>query len=229
MIKQLLSLILVILVIIFFWKIFFNKTNEKKVKFAENVEEIEHFNNNVSNAPPKKEIPVSNSLEKLNKIYDQVNPSNFYTQNYNTPNFTSNIRYLNKYYSIDLPPNNNQFLLPKEPFSGELNNSKYPDSRDIIDQVKSDPDWLVPLKQPKTGLEEQSDYWNYKNEIPMNGGSFGGIVGFENMGDSFSLFYSRDSNDIVEEQESMLKRSDDLRSGMGVPQKEEYNYNMSNP
>ena len=47
-------------------------------------------------------------------------------------------------------------------------------------------------KQTPSGLEYESDYWVYNNEMPMNGGLFGNIVGYENMGESFSLFYKFD-------------------------------------
>ena len=68
----------------------------------------------------------------------------------------------------------------------------------------------------------ESDYWSYKDELPMNGGSFDGIVGYQNMGDSFSFF-----NQYKPVSETHPKLTDDLRTGMGTPQKEKYAYDMS--
>jgi len=249
MIKLLLSLILIILIIVFFWRYFtVQPLSRKKVKFSESVEEIEHLTpafdipSQKPQGPEKLNLPDNvqkslvalsnlvqpddrnNNLVKLNQVYSEINPSNFYTQNYNTPNFVSDNAQQRQYYAYDLPPNDKPIPIPTEPFFKSNNNQN---SSQLIDQANTDPPWLVPAKQPKNGLEWQSDYWSYKNEIPMNGGIFGGIVGYEELGPSYSLFYNKDSNDIVQEQEVLLKRNDDLRNGLGVPQKQEFLYNMS--
>jgi len=242
MIRLFLSILLIILILVFFWKALFSQpiitqpkitTQNKKVKFSNKIKEIpptektqENFQSPTFAQPNNK----NKNLEKLEKEYDQINPSNFYTQDYNTPNFTSDVMDLRKFYSYDNPPNDTtrQINLPKEPYNAipRINNEP---TEQIINQVNSDPTWLVPKKQTPSGLQYQSDYWTYKNEVPMNGGDFGGITGFDSLGEGYSLFYSKDANDIVQEQEALLKPNDDLRNGMGTPQKQEYNYNMSNP
>ena len=229
MIKLLLSVILIILICVFVWKVLINEKpgeNKKKVKFDESVKQIESFSPSDIQANDK-----NDNLEKLNKIYSKINPANFYTQNFNTPNFVSNVEDLRKFYAYGLPPNNGITKpIPDEPTNTKvIENFSTSKNNGILKQVVSDPDWLVPAKQPRDGLELQSDYWAYKNEIPMNGGKFGDIVGYENMGDAYSLFYTRNSNDIVEEQEKQLRKSDDLRNGLGVPQKQAFEYNMSWP
>lgn len=218
MIKLLLSLILIILVLVFFWKtLFLNDTN--------NVPKNEKFESPDYVQPNNK----NNNVEKLRKMYDQINPHNFYTQNYNTPNFTSNVEDLRKFFSYDLPPNSPEGTLPvpANPFEPT---QKYPPNNQMIETQKEDTPWLLPSNsRTPSGLEYESDYWVYKNEMPMNGGSFGPIVGYENMGDSFSLFYAKNTPDIVSQQEAYLKRTDDLRNGMGTPQKQKYLYNMAMP
>jgi hypothetical protein len=155
---------------------------------------------------------VSGNLEKL---YKQVNPSNFYTQNFNTPNFTTDVMDLRKYYDYDLPASKS---------SAETKEDKY-GNRDgeMFRRTEAD---TFPWKQGPDKNENvnvmESDYWSYKEELPMNGGSFDGMVGYQNMGSSFAFF-----DQYKEVSENHPKLTDDLRSGMGTPQKEKYQYDMS--
>ncbi len=200
-----------------------------------NIIKIPQFNNQPktveSLTAPTEAQPnnVNKNTEKLQRIYSSINPANFYTQNYNTPNFTTNVEDLRKYYVYDLPATSPDKNLPL-PIDPSFTQDKYPPSNQMLEQAKRDEvPWEIPSKKTASGLEYESHYWVYKNEMPMNGGTFGPIVGYENMGDSFSLFYAKDVPDIVQEQEHTLQRSDDLRNGMGTPQKQKYLYNMSNP
>jgi len=240
MIKLLLSLIIIILVLVYFWK-YVLLTEPKKVKFHKKVKEInaednitegfikEDYETGPSSAQPNN---VNKNIEKLEKIYEQTNPYNFYVNNYNTPNFDTNVLDLRKFYAYDLPPDSPEKSkkIPEYPFDSTDPNPKYLTNEMIELDKKYDRPWLyqegVPLK---SGLEYESDYWVYKNEIPMNGGKIGSWVGYENMGSSFSQFYAKDTADIVIEQEAYLKKDDDLRNGMGTTQKQEYLYDMKRP
>lgn len=231
MIKLLLSLILLILVLVFFWKnMFLNEP--KKVRFADKEEKFE--------VPALAQPNDKNkNIQKLEKVYDQINPHNFYTQYYNTPNFNTNVLDVRKSFSYFLPPNSPEKSepIPTEPYF--LNPHPVPNVENFENNKKTDAfikrandennPWYVKDKNTSSGLEYESDYWVYKNEMPMNGGMFGNIVGYENMGDSFSTFYTKNSMDIVMEQEKFLKRDDDLRNGMGTTQKQEYLYDMAKP
>lgn len=231
MIQFLLSVILVILILVFLWRMFFSSNlseNKRKVKFSDDVEEIKEKFTQKQSQKNTKSSPRQAILDKLAKTYDQINPSNFYTQNYNTPNFTSDTMKLPTFYAYLPNADAASKPIPKEPFNEPSRFENF--SNQMIKQDASyDIPWNIKEKQTPTGLEYQSDYWSYSNEVPMNGGDFGGIVGYENMGEAYSLFYAKNSNDIVEEQEALLKMTDDLRNGMGTPQKQKYNYNMSNP
>jgi hypothetical protein len=155
---------------------------------------------------------VSGNLEKL---YKQVNPANFYTQNFNTPNFTTDVLDLRKYYDYDLPASKSTGK-PKEDKSGSRDG-------DMLRKTEAD---NFPWKQGPDKNENvnvmESDYWSYKDELPMNGGNFDGLVGYQNMGGSFAFF---DQYKPVSEKHPKI--TDDLRSGMGTPQKEKYLYDMS--
>jgi hypothetical protein len=155
---------------------------------------------------------VSGNLEKL---YKQVNPANFYTQDFNTPNFTTDVMDLRKYYDYDLPASKS-IGEPKEDKSGSGDG-------DMLRRTEAD---NFPWKQGPDKNENvnvmESDYWSYKNELPMNGGSFDGLVGYQNMGGAFAFF-----DQYKPVAETHPKLTDDLRSGMGTPQKEKYLYDMS--
>ena len=200
MIRIILSIALISVIIVLTWRYFlFSDKLEKKVRFEEKVDKII--------IPNREEFQNQNS----EKVYENINPANFYTQDFNTPNFTSNVMDLRKFYSYDNPP-------------GETIN-KVPDNDDtFVKDVKSDPAWLIPKQKIANHLEPTSNYWNYKNEIPMNGGDFGGLSGYEGMGGTYSVFNEKEPPQDTPD----IHHSDDLRNGKGFPQKQEFRYNMSN-
>jgi len=156
---------------------------------------------------------VSDNLEKL---YKQVNPANFYTQDFNTPNFTTDVLDLRKFYDYDLPASKSSTSLTDSLSSGN-------NDGDMVRRAKEDNfPWLEGPDKNKPKNVMESDYWSYKDELPMNGGSFDGVVGYQNMGSSFSFF-----DQYKPVAEAHPKITDDLRSGMGTPQKEKYRYDMS--
>ena len=205
MIIIILSIYLVIVIIVFIWRYFL--FSEKKVRFEDKVDKIIIPNREEIKEVIKEDFQNQNS----EKVYENINPANFYTQDFNTPNFTSNVMDLRKFYSYDNPP------------GGTIN--KVPDNDDsFIQDVKSDPAWLIPKQKIGNHLEPTSNYWNYKNEMPMNGGDFGGLSGYEGMGGTYSVFNANEPPQDTPD----IHHSDDLRNGKGFPQKQEFRYNMSN-
>lgn len=156
---------------------------------------------------------VSGNLEKL---YKQVNPANFYTQNFNTPNFTTDVLDLRKFYDYDLPASKSSTSLTDKMSSGN-------NEGDMLLRTEADAfPWLEGPDKNKNKNVMESDYWSYKDELPMNGGSFDGLVGYQNIGGAFAFF-----DQYKPVAETHPKITDDLRSGMGTPQKEKYQYDMS--
>jgi hypothetical protein len=205
MIRIILSICLIVVIIVFIWRYFL--FSEKKVRFEEKVDKIIIPNREEI----KEEIKENFQNQNSEKVYENINPANFYTQDFNTPNFTSNVIDLRKFYSYDNPP-------------GETIN-KVPENDDsFVQDVKADPAWLIPKQKIGNHLEPTSNYWNYKNEMPMNGGDFGGLCGYEGMGETYTLFNSKEPPQETPE----LNHSDDLRNGKGFPQKQEFRFNMSN-
>jgi hypothetical protein len=209
MIRIILSICIILVIIVFVWRYLLinnnEDTGEKKVRFEEKVDKII--------IPNREEIKEEFQNQNSEKVYENINPANFYTQDYNTPNFTSNVTDLRKFYSYDNPPGGTIDKIPKD-------NSK----DNIIEDVKTDPAWLIPKQKIGNHLEPSSNYWNYKNEMPMNGGDFGGLSGYEGMGDTYSIFNAKEPLQDTPD----LHHSDDLRNGKGFPQKQEFRYNMSN-
>jgi hypothetical protein len=201
MIKIIIVLFLIIALLVITW-FFFVKDNTGPI-----------LKKNTESFTVAEKNRVSGNLEKL---YKQVNPANFYTQNFNTPNFTTDVLDLRKFYDYDLPASKS---------STDLTNNKSSGNNDgeMFQRAKEDAfPWLEgPDKNKKKNVME-SDYWSYKDELPMNGGSFDGMVGYQNMGGSFAFF---DQYKPVAEVNPKI--TDDLRSGMGTSQKEKYLYDMS--
>ena len=199
MIKIVIVLFLIIALLVISW-LFFVK-NQTTPKIQKNATE-ESFTVAEKNR-------VSGNLEKL---YKQVNPANFYTQNFNTPNFTTDVLDLRKFYDYDLPASKSSSALTDKTSSG-----------DMFRKAKEDNfPWLDGPDKNKNKNVMESDYWSYKEELPMNGGSFDGLVGYQNMGGAFAFF-----DQYKPVAEAHPKITDDLRSGMGTPQKEKYLYDMS--
>ena len=205
MIRIILSIALIIVIIVFIWRYFL--FSEKKVRFEEKVDKIIIPNREDVKADIKEDFQNQNS----EKVYENINPANFYTQDFNTPNFTSNVMDLRKFYSYDNPPGDTVNKVPNNDDS-------------FVKDVKSDPAWLIPKQKIGNHLEPTSNYWNYKNEMPMNGGDFGGLSGYEGMGGTYSVFNAKEPPQDTPD----IHHSDDLRNGKGFPQKQEFRYNMSN-
>jgi len=205
MIRIILSICLIIVIIVFIWRYFL--FSEKKVRFEEKVDKIIIPNREEIKEEIKEDFQNQNS----EKVYENINPANFYTQDFNTPNFTSNVIDLRKFYSYDNPP-------------GETINKVPENDGSFVQDVKADPAWLIPKQKIGNHLEPTSNYWNYKNEMPMNGGDFGGLCGYEGMGETYTLYNSKEPPQETPD----LHHSDDLRNGKGFPQKQEFRFNMSN-
>ena len=146
-----------------------------------------------------------NNMELKNELLDYaksfkidetagVLPGNFFENNENTPNFESNVAQVSKFYK-----NNYDSLEKEDLLNMNTSNQK-------VNELNC------------TGREmnksnDQPDYWQYQNELPMNGGEVGGIVGFNNMEDQYSIYDMSGLNEAnckMDGMENKLK-SNDLR------------------
>ena len=208
------------------------KTSRKKVRFSDNLEqeqdmkkeEEENRSEEENRLDDEVEKEEEDSMKKERKNKKQVTegfenrkiePSNYYSTDFNTPNFVSNVADLRKFYEY-----NSFDGLDKVPNVPVKENEYYMDkNKEIIDAVSKQPAYL---QKGSNGETLTNEYWQYKNEMPMCGGEFGGINGFDTLNNGYATYEM--SKDV-----SKPLLNDDLRNGMGVPQKEEYKYNMSLP
>lgn len=151
--------------------------------------------------PVKHESPEVAQKAFVQKNVDPIMPSNTFTSNVNVPNFESNVLNVAKFYTINSPDSSmenfdnldskglkqNIQRLSKDEFTNEQSSSgmilkKTPipnQSNDVNDSKSSF--GRVATELPPT--------WEYKNELPMNGGTIGGgIVGFDALESQFSMY-----------------------------------------
>ena len=95
----------------------------------------------------------------------KVLPGNFFESNENVPNFESNVANLPAFYK------NNYDSLSKEDLA----------NLDTSNQ-------LVKTTTCIQSNGERPQTWSYDNELPMNGGSMGGIVGFNDLEGQYGVY-----------------------------------------
>ncbi len=141
----------------------------------------------------------------VKKNIPPVMASNTFTSNLNVPNFESNVLNVQKFYTINSPDS-----------SSSVENFDNMDAKTLktnIRKLTSDEftneqsrDGMVLKQTPIPNLSndvndskssfgrvatELPPVWEYKNELPMNGGTIGGgIVGFDALESQFSMYSS---------------------------------------
>ena len=135
-----------------------------------------------------------NEFEKKN-LYP-VEPGNTYLSNNNEPNFESNVADIKKFYKVNFDNLNEDQLKATSIDSLNIN----------IEPKECD---LTPYVRKSTA---EPDTWNYKNEIPMNGGQMNGIVGFDSLESQFAIYNPNKLNlQTVNENKFSNIPHDDLR------------------
>lgn len=104
-----------------------------------------------------------------------VLPGNYFENNENVPNFESNVADVSKFYK------NNYDSLDKNELINTNTSNKLVNELNCTD------------KQVNTS-NNQPDYWAYQNELPMNGGEIGGVVGFNNLEGQYGIYDDSDLN-----------------------------------
>ena len=149
--------------------------------------------------------PFENNMELKNELLDYaksfkmdentgVLPGNFFENNENTPNFESNVANVSKFYK------NNYDSLEKDDLM------KLDTSNQKVNELNC-------TGREMNRSEGQPDYWQYQNELPMNGGEMGGITGFNNMEDQYGLYDLSGTNEANCQMNGMENKinSNDLR------------------
>jgi len=127
-------------------------------------------------------------LDYVNNKTCDVRGGNFYKTNYNTPQFDSNITDVQSFYNI----NYDNTDCTKFGFdginltTGNCNNRATP----IFEKFKNaNANQSAPPQHTQNiGVPHQSEKWNYKNDLAMNGAPQEGVVGFTNISDDYAPY-----------------------------------------
>lgn len=187
----------------------------------ENIEinEIQHQNNNDSDIL-KELMNEENDTAELEKylnsndinIQDLPQPSDEYISNVNTPNFENNITDYRKFYNINQAgktelPNANYYTIDW--------NNKQPSTVDPISAMEQQVQQDIMIQNESNTSNE----WQYKDDMPMNGGSMNGVVGVSIMD---NMYANNDNYGCTVplcpvDNMNCDGMPDDLRMGMGTP------------
>ncbi len=159
------------------------------------------FRKRISSLMKKSKNSEKNEEEIMNgkmKSFEEKNvlpvvPSNSFTSDENVPNFESNVLNVQRFYnrnnksddSLDnLSPDElkraSERYTNEQSFDGKiLKETPIPELSNDVNDSK-DKYGRISTKNPPT--------WQYKNELPMNGGSMGGVVGFDTLESQFGMY-----------------------------------------
>ena len=148
-----------------------------------NEKSLQFLNSNNEDEESKKKLMKYINIEEPKKLTEfedkninKVNPSNTFLGNNNVPNFESNVANISKFYKVNFDN-----LDEDELKSTSLENLKLNLDEKTVNPTKD----IDHIGRKST---ENPDVWSYKNEIPMNGGSMNGIVGFDSLESQFSIY-----------------------------------------
>jgi hypothetical protein len=177
------SLFIILILHIILLNIGYSINIGKKIESFDNQNNSMNFltNNNDSNDDFKsKLLKYIDQDEKVpynefeDKNLNKVQASNSFLNDNNEPNFESNVADISKFYNINYDSLDENQL--KSTSIETLNK---------ITEVKTKE---CPTESYVRKPEINPDTWNYKNELPMNGGNINGIVGFDNLESQFASY-----------------------------------------
>ena len=161
---------------------------------------------------------------KNNSDEPSVQPSNYWLSNDNVPNYGSNVMDIKQNYDVEKNFDGLQQTKLEESKYG-LRNEKQIMEQTIVDKQTQQSSFLDSHTSDNQNTFKP-DTWKYKNELPMNGGLFNGLSGFDSLNGSYAVY---DVNDLSLENcnsETACKPKDDLRPGLGQPAESANLYNQ---
>ncbi len=202
-----------------------NHGQEEQENFKSNVGENTLDFLNDSSSKDKEEL--YNYLlgdNKTNSDEPSVQPSNYWLSNDNVPNYGSNVMDIKQNYDVEKNFDGLQQTKLEESKYG-LKNEKHIMEQTIVDKQTQQSSFLDSNTNDNQNTFKP-DTWKYKNELPMNGGMFNGLSGFDSLNGSYAVY---DVNDLSLEScnnETACKPKDDLRPGLGQPAESANLYNQ---
>ena len=152
-----------------------------------NIDNQEKNNTQVENKTGNQQAQVENNSETSeikedfqNELLDyakslkfdsnnDILPGNYYESDENVPNFESNVANVSKFYKNNFDSLEKQDLINLDT------------SNKLINEVGC-------VGRQTNSSDDQPEYWKYQNELPMNGGKMGGVVGFDSLEGQYGLY-----------------------------------------
>jgi hypothetical protein len=155
-------------------------TNDKSMNFLMNNNSNDEFKQKLLKYMQQNDVVKETEFE--NKNINKVSPVNTYLSDNNEPNFESNVADISKFYKFNYDNlNEDQLKSTSIENLNKTNTTKEyiePDNEKNCQDNKN-----YGRKSVKT-----PDNWEYKNELPMNGGTMNGIVGFDTLESQFAIY-----------------------------------------
>jgi len=206
--------------------------HEKTMNFLLDIEEEEQKKlDNISSDNEEKFTMCTKDNQCYDELVDYVNnctenvkAGNYYVEDENSANFMSNVLNVHKFYDKnDIP--GSYANLTNDQLTSLNNNEKYdPNFLNNIENQEPYPKRNLHTNDYQDNTESfKPDNWNYKNELPMNGGNVvGNVVGFDTLNDGYATFYDK-SKIVTNECNNNIDcnlQHDDIRFGLGNPNRE---------
>ena len=190
---------------------------EKKYPYNDNLNNQENFNDSIEIVDNKSNINelqeyMDNKFDRLSTdILDSndVKPDKYYLNENNTPNFNSGAIDTNRFYDMNL----DGVTSDKLEKSNYISPSEQKDMENIMIDKQSKQASIIDNITNKEHVFKP-DTWQYKNELPMNGGSFNGLTGFDSLGGHYAIYSKTELNLEKCDNETKCNKVDDIRNGM---------------
>lgn len=170
---------------------------DDSINFLTNYEENDDFKKKLLKYIQEDEKEKETPFENKNLL--KVEASNSYVSDNNVPNFESNVADISKFYKVSYDN------LDED----QLKSTSIEKCRNDVEKETKVPCDIKPYGRESTA---NPDNWEYKNEIPMNGGAMNGIFGFDSLESQFASYNPNKLNlQNVNENKFQNIPHDDLR------------------
>ncbi len=144
------------------------KKEKESLQYLENIENVEYMSN--KNLPNT--ITPANTFDKMDSL--------------NVPNFESNVLDYTQFYKINSNQDSKAIVKNKNSRTNFISPVSTPEnSVSVSPRPFNSVDTGKIASRPSRGLP---DRWEYANDLPMNGGMFGSIVGLDSSESLYSSF-----------------------------------------
>jgi len=179
----------------------------------------ENFDGNSGDEIEVKDNSINELYDYMDNKFDRlstdainsndVKPDNYYMNDNNTPNFNSGVVNTARFYDMNM----DGVMPDKLQQSTYISPGGNKEMEDVmVDKQSKDSSYIDSVTNKEQVFKP--DTWQYKNELPMNGGAFNGLLGFDSQGGNYAI-YSKTELELEKcDNETKCSKVDDLRNGM---------------